>query len=458
MAAEKAAGFRRWDEFIELCLREGVPETAVRWYVVRIERYLEARSERPVEQHEAGSVASYLAEAGRDANLPSWKFRQLTHALQIFFTLIVRAPWSSEFDWRYWLDSARELERNHPTVARHNQRVRVVAPHDDADNAREFPFLEIASDLAAQIRIRHYSIRTEHAYVSWLRRYVRYHGNRDPHELDADALGQYLNHLALNREVSQSTQSQALSALVFLYEHVLNKPVGAIEGLVPARKPRRLPSVLTRDEVRAMLSTLREEPFAMIVGLLYGTGMRLMECVRLRVKDVDFGYSQIIVRDGKGQKDRVVPLPQRYRTALQAQVRAVIALHGDDLAAGYGEAFLPEALARKYPNASRETGWQYLFPSGKLSADPRTGKIRRHHLHETSVQKAVRRGALASGIRKRISSHTMRHSFATHLLEAGYDIRTVQELLGHADVSTTMIYTHVLNRGGRGVVSPVDLG
>ena len=266
----------------------------------------------------------------------------------------------------------------------------------------------------------------------------------------------YLNHLVLDREVSPSTQGQALSALVFLYEQVLQIPVGSIAGLVAARKPHRLPSVLTRTEVRTLLAAIADEPFALLAGLLYGTGMRLMECVRLRVKDIDFGYSQIVVRDGKGQKDRIVPLPQRYRSTLESQIRTALELHQRDLAAGHGEVFMPDALARKFPAASRESGWQYVFPSGKLSVDPRAGTIRRHHLHETSLQRSIRRAALTSGIHKRISSHTMRHSFATHLLESGYDIRTVQELLGHADVSTTMIYTHVLNRGGRGVVSPAD--
>jgi integron integrase len=243
-----------------------------------------------------------------------------------------------------------------------------------------------------------------------------------------------------------------------LYEQVMATALGELSGLVAARKPQRLPSVLTRDEIKRLFSHVSEEPFTLMIQLMYGTGMRLMECVRLRIMEVDLNYSQIIVRDGKGAKDRVVPLPERCKAMVETQIQKTLSLHREDVLHGFGEVFMPDALARKYPRASREPGWQYLFPSGKLSADPRSKVIRRHHLHETSVQKAVHRAAIASGIHKRISSHTLRHSFATHLLEAGYDIRTVQELLGHADVSTTMIYTHVLNRGGRGVVSPIDFG
>lgn len=315
----------------------------------------------------------------------------------------------------------------------------------------------LEEQLVAELRRRNYSIRTEHAYTAWARRYLAFHARREPTELGPEDVAAFLNHLALNLEVAPSTQHQALNALVFLHEQILGHQVGMIAGLVAAKKPRKLPAVLTRSEVRRLLDAITEGPFGLMAGLMYGTGMRLMECIRLRVMDVDFGYSQIIVRNGKGQKDRVVPLPRKYSTALREQVERALTLHREDLAEGFGEVFMPEALARKYPNAPREPGWQYVFPSGKLSADPRSNKIRRHHLHETTLQKAIRRGALACGIRKRISSHTLRHSFATHLLEAGYDIRTVQELLGHADVSTTMIYTHVLNRGGRGVVSPADM-
>lgn len=443
-----------WTRFIEMCQRERVPEQALRWYVVRIERFLKAHQGREPSDLGSEDVETYLQAAGRSAGIPGWLFRQLTHALQIFWCYVIGADWARDFRWSYWLSSAVELEPDHPTVARQNQPIHVDTEGDARSFAASFPDLEQA--LAAKIRLKNYSIRTEQAYVHWLRRFMNFHGNRDPRGLGSDAITVYLNHLALNRNVAPSTQSQALSALVFLYSQVLNRPIGELSGLEAARKPRRLPSVLTRDEVRLLLRQL-QEPFGLISGLLYGTGMRLMECVRLRIKDVDFGYSQIVVRDGKGQKDRVVPLPQRYRPALEAQIAARMRLHEQDLAQGFGEVFMPDALTRKYPNAGREIGWQYVFASGRLSADPRSGKIRRHHLHETRIQKSIRTAAVASGISKRISSHTLRHSFATHLLESGYDIRTVQELLGHADVSTTMIYTHVLNRGGRAVISPADL-
>ncbi|HTE42279.1 MAG TPA: integron integrase [Steroidobacteraceae bacterium] len=310
--------------------------------------------------------------------------------------------------------------------------------------------------LIGEIRRRNYSIRTEEAYVHWAQRFLRFNQDALPEQLEAAHVAAYLSHLALALNVSASTQNQALNALVFLYEQVLGRKLGELSELIAARKPRRLPTVLTRDEVMRLIHHVGDGVFALMIRLMYGTGMRLMECTRLRVMDVDFGYSQLVVRDGKGSKDRIVPLPDKCRAQLEVQIGNTLKVHQEDLAHGLGEAYLPDALGRKYPNASREPGWQYVFPSGKLSADPRSKAIRRHHLHETGLQKAVRRAAIASGIRKRISSHTLRHSFATHLLEAGYDIRTVQELLGHADVSTTMIYTHVLNRGGKGVRSPLD--
>jgi integron integrase len=306
-----------------------------------------------------------------------------------------------------------------------------------------------------EIRVRHYSRRTEDAYVRWVRRFVVFHRMRHPRELGALEIGHFLTHLATRGKVAASTQNQALNALVFLYRNVLGDPFPELEELVRAKRPARLPVVLSRDEVRRVLDRI-EGPPGLVANLLYGAGLRLLEALRLRVKDLDFPRNQLVVRDGKGQKDRVSVLPDRIQDGLRLHLRLVKIQHETDLSAGYGEVYLPDALARKYPSAARAWGWQYVFPAPNRSTDPRSEKIRRHHLHETVVQRAVRRAIRAAGIDKPASCHTFRHSFATHLLENGYDIRTVQELLGHTDVRTTMIYTHVLNRGGRGVQSPLD--
>jgi integron integrase len=305
------------------------------------------------------------------------------------------------------------------------------------------------------IRARHYSPRTEKSYVSWIRRYVIYHDRRHPRDLGAEHVERFLSWLASEQKVSASTQNQALCALLFLYREVLRSDVDWIEGITPARRPTRLPVVLTRREVGAVLDQLTGVSWLM-ASLLYGAGLRLMECCRLRVKDMDFERFEILVRNGKGRKDRVTVLPAALAQPLRAQVDRVRRLHRTDLADGYSGVPLPGALSRKYPNAGREWAWQWVFPATRIYKDTTSGELRRWHRHESVLQRAVRRAVQASGIAKRASCHTLRHSFATHLLESGTDIRTIQELLGHSDVSTTMIYTHVLNRGGLGVKSPLD--
>lgn len=305
------------------------------------------------------------------------------------------------------------------------------------------------------LRVRHYSIRTEEAYVNWITRYILYHDKRHPGEMGAPEVQAFLTHLALEQHVAASTQNQALSALLFLYRHVLEKELDARIDAVRARKPARLPSVLHREEVKAFLADLTGA-HQLMAQLLYGSGLRLMECVRLRVKDVDFAQHLIVVRDGKGMRDRITILPESLIPPLHEHLQRVRRQHTQDIQNGYGAVYLPDALARKYPNAAYEWIWQYVFPAHKLSKDPRSAATRRHHLSESALQKAVRNAAQRVGIDKRVSCHTLRHSFATHLLESGYDIRTVQELLGHKDVKTTMIYTHVLNRGGLSVRSPLD--
>jgi integron integrase len=308
----------------------------------------------------------------------------------------------------------------------------------------------------AAVRTRHYSRRTEDAYVGWIRRFILHHGKRHPAAMGADEVNAFLSHLAVAERVSASTQAQALSALVFLYRNVLDDPLPWLEDIVRATRPRRLPAVFSRDEVTRLLGAMEGTP-RLIASLLYGSGLRLLEALRLRIKDIDFAANLVVIREGKGSKDRRTMLPDTLRGGLRAQLSEVRRLHALDLAVGAGAVWLPDALSRKYPGAARELGWQYVFPASRLSVDPRSNVRGRHHLDESAVQRPVKAAVRAAGIDKPGGCHTLRHSFATHLLEDGYDIRTIQEFLGHADVKTTMIYTHVLQQsGGRGVRSPMD--
>ena len=313
----------------------------------------------------------------------------------------------------------------------------------------------LLSRVRAKIRLKHYSIRTEQAYADWIRRYVLFHGKRHPSALGAPEVEAFLTHLAVEGKVAAATQNQAKAALLFLYREVLGVELPWLDNVTPAKQPGRLPIVLTRDEATRILARLRGV-HVLIGSLLYGTGLRIMEGVRLRVQDIDFDRRQIVVRDGKGSKDRMTMLPDRLARRMRTQMDAAHEIHAADLADGDGDVWLPYALARKWPAAGREWCWQYVFPADTSSTDPRTGIVRRHHVSDQAFQRAMRQAVRDAGVSKPATPHTLRHSFATHLLDAGYDIRTVQELLGHADVSTTMIYTHVLNRGGRGVRSPLD--
>ena len=306
-----------------------------------------------------------------------------------------------------------------------------------------------------RIRLKHYSIRTEDTYLQWIRRYILYHGKRHPEELDRTHIEAFLTHLAVEGRVAASTQNQALNALLFLYREVLGVSLAQLPDAVRAARPRRLPVVLTREEVDAVLSHL-DGLVLMMAGLLYGGGLRLMECVRLRVKDLDVERREIVVRDGKGAKDRVTVLPGKLVRSMVEHLERTRIQHQVATSQGFGGVWLPFALERKYPSAHMEWGWQWVFPAERPSVDPHTGVLRRHHLNEQILQRAVKQAVRKAGVTKPASCHTLRHSFATHMLEAGYDLRTIQELLGHSDVRTTQIYTHVLNRGGRGVRSPID--
>ncbi len=327
------------------------------------------------------------------------------------------------------------------------------ATRDTATDVKRQP--KLLDRVRERIRVKHYARSTEKTYLYWIRWYIHFHGLRHPQDMGAAEVEVFLSHLATQRDVAASTQNQAMHALLFLYREVLGLELPWLDGITRAKPSKRLPTVLTQDETRALLQHVSGTP-GLIIRLLYGTGMRLMEGLRLRVKDIDFTGHIIVVRAGKGDKDRVVPLPEMLIEPLRARLAERRRMHDLDLVKGMADVELPHALERKYPRAGQEWGWQYVFAAADYSTDPRTGVIRRHHIHEKTIQRHVRSAAQKAGIHKPTHPHTLRHSFATHLLETGSDIRTVQELLGHSDVSTTMIYTHVLNRGGRGVISPLD--
>lgn len=306
-----------------------------------------------------------------------------------------------------------------------------------------------------RIRVKHYSIRTEKSYIQWIKSYLHFHALQHPRELGAEHIEAYLTYLAVKRQVSASTQNQALSALLFLYKEVLEIELPYLDGVTRAKKNQRVPVVFTPQEAANIIKNL-QPPHSLMARLLYGSGLRLMECVRLRVKDIDFNYKTITVRSGKGGKDRVTLLPTQVVDDLKFQLQKAKEIHSADLQSGFGAVYLPFALDKKYPNANREWGWQYVFPANKRAIDPRSGVERRHHIGEQSLQRAIKHSIVKAGIAKQASTHTFRHSFATHLLQSGYDIRTVQELMGHKDIRTTQIYTHVLERGGNAVQSPLD--
>jgi integron integrase len=404
--------------------------------------------EKPLKDRSRKDIEAFLADLGKRRGIADWQVRQAEHALRILYEIFL--PHYSP-------------ERHTGVAPTEKHPVQEAIAKTDAFRDRVIPgeverqFSDLVEAVKTEVRSRHYSYRTETTYLDWVRRFLAFHKYADPRGLDAPtAVKTYLDYLAVEREVAASTQNQALNALVFFYGQVLRKSLGEMEEFTRAKRPRRLPEVMTRDEVQTLLSKMRGIT-GLMAGVMYGSGLRLMECVRLRVKDIDFAQHQIMVRDGKGQKDRVTMLPERFAAPLQEHLVRVKALYEQDLVQGTAGVYIWPALERKYPNAGKEWIWQYVFPAKSLSVDPRSGKVRRHHINENLVQKAVKEAATLAAINKKVSCHTFRHSFATHLLEARYDIRTVQELLGHANVVTTMIYTHVLNRPGLSVKSPADI-
>jgi integron integrase len=452
---------RFWDKYIYKTTSYNIKPDVARWYVRHAEIYIRSKNKRLV-KHSAEDVINYLTEKGRNSRLKDWQFRQVVDALRILFTEMVNVAWGRDFPWADWIDKSYTLENDHPTIARDYDQPSSVAnntlvPTNNVivqNNSERYP--EYVERLIRSIRARHYSYRTEQSYLQWLLRFMNFHSEIEPAAYTEEHISSYLDYLVMKRKVSSSTQAQALNALVYFSKNVLGKEMSDNIQFARSKKPKRLPVVLSREEILTLFSEIHDSMFLLMANILYGCGMRLMECVRLRVLDLDFDYRQILIRAAKGNKDRVAPIPEKLISGLQKQIAQVKALHDEDLQQGFGCVYLPDALARKYPNAGKEFRWQFVFPSLKISADPRTGEVRRHHIHQSSLQRHLKRAADRTEINKKVNCHTLRHSFATHLLENGYDIRTVQELLGHADVSTTMIYTHVLNRPGVSVVSPFD--
>ncbi len=458
---------RFWDKFIVKSKDYGVNSEHVRWYVVHAEHYIKRFSGVRLAQHEASFVEDYLKSKSRSTKMQDWQFLQIVTSLNILFTKMVQVEWAEKFPWEKWEDYCKKLpgsdfKKIEKLSGRDLEHLK-VSLKEKSDTTTGL-FQKVFSqhphhieNLVKTIRMHHYSINTESAYLNWFLRFVAFHNMEDPEKMSESHIAKYLEYLVVKREVSSSTQAQALNGIVFFYKNVLLRVISDDIEFARSKKPKRLPVVLSKKEVSSLLNNISHDTSRLMANLLYGCGMRLMESVRLRVLDVDFEYHQILIRNAKGKKDRVVPIPEKIEDDLKSQIARVKKLHEGDLLEGLGKVYIPTALLRKMPNSEKEFRWQYVFPSSSISADPRSGTLRRHHIHRSSLQKTVKRSAAKANIIKRVTTHVLRHSFATHLLEAGYDIRTVQELLGHADVSTTMIYTHVLNKPGVTVTSPLDV-
>lgn len=442
---------RFWVNYLKELDKEQVPNKAKPWYKKYAQHFIGEHPDTRLRDIEPAQVEAYLRKAGRSPYLTDWQIRQRAEALEILLCKMLKTAWCSDFDWSLWRECSHELPSDHPTLAR----IHLTRSESPREFGLEYRDVEVYRKYLTVMRSRKYSIRTEQTYLDWIDRFLHFHKNIKLDALDKRHVAAYLEHLAVNRDVSASTQSIALNGIVFLFRHVFDQNTDDMLPYTRARPKRRIPVVLSRQEVRQVLSQL-QGIHQLMAELMYGSGLRLMECVRLRVQDLDFSYKQITVRNGKGNKDRVVPFPAQCMKSLEPHLQKVQQIHNEDIQDGYGDVFLPDALARKYPGASRDWRWQYVFPSAKLSTDPRSKVTRRHHVHESTLQKAITQAGKKAQITKRITSHIFRHSFATHLLENGADIRTLQELLGHSDINTTSIYTHVLQRGGLGVTSPLD--
>ena len=436
-----------WDSYRQAAIASGVPAKNVERYVKWAEKFAVATKRKPIRERSAADIRKFLFELSIQRSIHPWQVHQAEEALVFLYEGFLKLDLG--------LDTVRPLVPgpgiSNPTF-KASQQFKDRALSKTEEKAR---YGELYSRFRSAMRVRHYSIRTERAYAQWIGRLLSFYKDKPAESIDTDDIQSYLNYLAEERKVAASTQNQALNAIVFFFKEVLKRDPGDFSDFVRAKQPLHVPEFLTRSEVERLLDAMSGVN-QLMAGLLYGAGLRLMECIRLRVKDIDFDAGRLTIRDGKGRKDRITMLPERFQHLLQQQFEQTQALYESDLKKNVAGVYVWPGLNRKYPNAAKEWIWQYVFSSSRLSVDPRSHTTRRHHVHASSLQKAVKNAAARAGLSKRVTCHTLRHSFATHLLENGCDIRTVQELMGHSNVATTMIYTHVLNRSGISVKSPAD--
>ena len=434
-----------WKNFKKAAIESGVKDTVAEGYVNWSQQFAESIKGIPLRSRSKKDVIDFLHKLSLQKGIDGWQVEQAAKALEFLYRDFLNIDLGVDPD-KYLRDETSSKKNTGSFIFKDT----VISQQDIVTR-----YKELFDRFRSELRILHYSLRTERSYEMWIRRFLAFHNKGPVDDFGASEIKAYLDYLAQTRNVAASTQNQALNAIVFFYDKVMNLDPGEFDDFIRAKRPARMPEVLTRNEVNRLFEKMNGANLLM-AGLLYGAGLRLMECLRLRVKDIDFETHQILVRDGKGRKDRVTILPQKYAPLVREQLIYVKTLYQKDLEAGTEGVSLWPSFERKSPHAAKEWIWQYVFPSAQLSVDPRTKKVKRHHLHFSNLQKAVKAAAQKADISKRVTCHTLRHSFATHLLESGYDIRTVQELLGHADVSTTMIYTHVLNKRGVAVKSPAD--
>jgi integron integrase len=405
-----------WKDYFETIRLFRIPEKTFPWYQKHVESFIQFLPEIRLLNRSPEHIEQWFTHIGRISNLEDWQFRQRVDALRLLYCHRLKVTWASEFDWAYWLSGAMLLEADHATIARTYEIIDKTVDNPENYLGKAFP--DIYRRFLVAVRIPDYAFNTEKSYLGWINRFLCFHKNSHPEQLSEPEVAAFLEHLVIKRKVAGATQAQALNALVFFFAQVMEKPLGKIGSFKKSSRPQKIPTVLSRDEISCLFDKISGLQ-GLMARLMCGTGMRVTECVRLRILDLDFSYKEIIVREAKGKKDRGVPIPDKLANDLQNQVLRVKSTHDEDLKAGFGSVFMPTALARKYPNAEKELRWQYLFPSSRLAQDPRTGVIRRHHIHQSSIQRSIKSATTEAGILKRVTSHTMRHSFATHLLESG---------------------------------------